>query len=242
MLKEIKKNNKLAFNFTIITFIIGTLLFYESLFRPINIILITLLISYLPFIIFFIIFLLSYHLKDNLKAIKNIKIVTKILTYLQVFYYFMAIFMITILMAINPVTNPKYYNFFVNSDELTKVFPKQIPDNVENVQFYYAPGVLQGSTDYVLNYIDENINLDKFNDLFKDKAIWIGYKEEYTEKRGLLSGAFSFTHIKYKNEDDFIIYLIEGECDDSGYCNHGNYLLVAINESTNEIIYESSSW
>lgn len=242
MLKEIKKNNKLAFNFVIINFIIGTLLFYEALFRQINIILITLLISYLPFIMFFIISLLSYHLKNNLKAIKVIKIITKILTYLQVFYYFMAIFMITILMAINPVTNPKYYKFFVNSDELTKVFPKQIPDNAENVQFYYAPGVLQGSTDYVLYYIDKNINLDRFNDLFKDKAIWIGHEKDYTEKRGLLTGIFSHTSIKYENKNDFIIYLIEGKCDDSGYCNHGNYLLVAINENTNEIIYESRSW
>ena len=238
MLKEIKKNNKLVFNFTIITFIIGTLLFYESLFRPINIILITLLLSYIPFIIFFIISLLSYHFKDNLKAIKIIKIVTKIFTYLQVFYYFMAIFMITILMAINPVTNPKYYNFFVNSNDLTKIFPKKIPDNVKNVQFYYAPGILQSSTDYVLYYIDENLDLNQF----KDKAIWVGYEKDYTENRGLLTGVFSHTPIEYENKNNFIIYLIEGECDDSGYCNHGNYLLAAINENTNEIIYESSSW
>ncbi len=242
MLKEIRNNNKLAFNFAIINFIIGTILFYETLFRPINIILITLLISYLPFIIFFIISLLSCHLKDNLKAIKVIKIITKILIYLQVFYYFMAIFIISILISLNPVTNPKYYKFFVNSDELTKVFPKQIPDNVKNVQFYYAPGVLQGSTDYVLYYIDENINLDKFNNYFKDKAIWIGHKKEYTEKKGLLTGTFSFTPIEYKNEDDFIIYLIKGECDDSGYCNHGKYLFAAINENTNEIIYKLSFW
>ena len=238
MLKKKKKNNKLAFIFVIINFIIGTLLFYEALFRSINIILITLLISYLPFIIFFIISLLSYHLKDNLKAIKVIKIITKILIYLQVFYYFMAIFIIAILMSLNPVTNPKYYKFFVNSDELTKVFPKQIPYNVKNVQFYYAPGVLQGSTDYVLYYIDENINLDNF----KEKATWIGTKDEYTEVNGLLSGAFSYTPIEYKNEDSFVIYLIEGNCDDSGYCNHGKYLFVAINENTNEIIYKLSFW
>ena len=238
MLKEIKKNNKLAFIFVIINFIIGTLLFYEALFRSINIILITLLISYLPFIIFFIISLLSCHLKDNLKAIKVIKIITKILTYLQVFYYFMAIFIIAILMSLNPVTNPKYYKFFVNSDELTKVFPKQIPKNVENVQFYYAPGVLQGSTDYVLYYIDENINLDNF----KEKATWIGTKDEYTKVNGILRGASTYTPIEYKNEDDFIIYLIKGECDDSGYCNHGKYLFAAINENTNEIIYKLSFW
>ena len=238
MLKETKKNNKLAFIFVIINFIIGTLLFYEALFRSINIILITLLISYLPFIIFFIISLLSCHLKDNLKAIKVIKIITKILIYLQVFYYFMAIFIIAILMSLNPVTNPKYYKFFVNSDELTKVFPKQIPKNVENVQFYYAPGVLQGGTDYVLYYIDENINLDNF----KEKATWIGTKDEYTEVNGLLSGAFSYTPIEYKNEDSFVIYLIEGNCDDSKYCNHGKYLFVAINENTNEIIYKLSFW
>lgn len=241
-IKEIKNNNKSSFYWSIINFIVGSLLFYDALFRPINVILLTLLLSYLPFILFFIITLLSYYLKDNLKMIKIIKIITKILTYLQFFYYFIAIFMIAILMSINPVTNPKYYNFFVYSNELNKIFPKKIPDNVKDIHFYYAPGILQGSTNYVLYYVDENMTSNNFNDTFEEKAIWIGYENDYTEKNGLLASAFYYTPIEYKNQNDFIIYLIDGSCDKSGYCNHGKYLFVAINENTNEIIYKLSLW
>ena len=83
---------------------------------------------------------------------------------------------------------------------------------------------------------------EKFDKEYKNKAIWIGHKEEYTEKEGLLSRVFTYTPSYYKNENDYIIYLIEGRCDDSGYCNHGDFLISAFNEKTNEVIFSSGEW
>ena len=83
---------------------------------------------------------------------------------------------------------------------------------------------------------------ENFDKEYKNKAIWIGHKEEYTEKEGLLSRVFTYTPSYYKNENDYIIYLIEGRCDDSGYCNHGDFLIAAFNEKTNEVIFSSGEW
>ena len=86
------------------------------------------------------------------------------------------------------------------------------------------------------------MNQEKIAKIYKNKAIWIGYKEEYTENKGLLTTSFAHTPSYYKNEFDYTIYLIEGNCDDSGYCNHGSFLLVAFNEKTKEIIFKSEQW
>lgn len=83
---------------------------------------------------------------------------------------------------------------------------------------------------------------EKFEKKYSNEAIWIGHKENYTEKKGLLSSAFAYTPAYYTNENDYIIYLIEGRCDDSGYCNHGNFMLTAFNEDTNEVVFRSEQW
>lgn len=91
-------------------------------------------------------------------------------------------------------------------------------------------------------YVDDQLDTKYFDDKYEQIAEWVGHKEEYEEKPGLLSGVFSMTPAEYKRENDFKIYLIRGECDDSGYCNHGRFLVVAVNENTKEVLYQCESW
>ena len=67
-------------------------------------------------------------------------------------------------------------------------------------------------------------------------------KKEYTEKSGLFAWAFSNTPVEYKIEDDYIIYIVNNHCDNSSYCNHGDFLFVAFNDNTIELIYKSKEW
>lgn len=160
----------------------------------------------------------------------------------MVFYYFIALFVCALLSVTNPVTDSKYYNHYVTGERLEKVFPEKIPSNAKNIEFYYAPGILQGGTNYSLYYIDDSITKEKFDKEYKNNAIWIGHKEEYTEKEGLLYGVFAYTPAYFENENDYIIFLIEGRCDDSGYCNHGDFLIAAFNEQTKEVVFRSEQW
>ena len=168
--------------------------------------------------------------------------ITGILTAVLIMYYFIALFICVIIAAVNPITNIKYYNDHVSGTRLLKVFPKEIPDNVENIQFYYAPGVLQGSTNYSLYYVDKNLTMKKFDKKYKDKAIWIGHIDEHIDLNVSLAGAFYHTPSNYKNEDDYIIYLVEGHCYKPDSCNHGDFLFAAYNEKTNEVIFRSEDW
>lgn len=35
---------------------------------------------------------------------------------------------------------------------------------------------------------------------------------------------------------------MDGDCDNSGYCNHGNYIIAAFNKKTHEVIFSSEQW
>lgn len=240
-IKEIFKYSKLSIIMCIITLLIG-IWFYSStaIGIPIKEKLIIFSASFIPFFIFLIITLLAYHFKEKYKKI--LKIISIIISLVLIFYYFIALFVCLLLSSTNPVTDSKYYNYYVTGERLEKVFPAKIPSNAKNIEFYYAPGILQGGTNYSLYYIDDSMTREKFDKKYKNKAIWIGYKEEYTEKEGLLTGAFVHTPAYYENEDDYIIYLIEGRCDDSGYCNHGDFLIAAFNEQTKEVVFCSEQW
>lgn len=236
------KKIRFQFIMSIITFIIGIFFSVGSVGIPLKSKFIILLVSFLPFIIFLIIMFIIFKFKNKRKVVSIFKTISIIITSILIFYYFIAIFIVGCLEAFNPITNPKYYNLYVSNSRLKKAFPKKVPDNVEKVKFYYAPGILQGGTSYSLYYIDKNMTTYKFDEKYNEKAVWSGHKNEYTEKNGLLTSVFLNTPANFKNEDDYIIYLIEGKCDDSGYCNHGDFLIAAYNEKTNEIIFRSEQW
>ena len=237
-IKEIFEDNKLSTLMSIITLVIGIWLYSSmAIGIPIKGRLIIFLVCFAPFFDFVINTILFY--KNHKKLLKTMSI---ILSLLLVFYYFIAIFVCGVIVFANPITNSKYYNYYVTGERLGKVFPAKIPDTAKNIEFYYNPGFLQAGTDYSLYYIDDSMTIEKFDKEYKSKAIWIGHKEEYTEKDGLLSGLFTYTPSNYENENDYIIYLIEGRCDDSGYCNHGDVLITAFNEKTNEVLFRSGQW
>ena len=147
-----------------------------------------------------------------------------------------------ILQSLNPVINPNYYNYYIQTSNLKEKFPNKIPNNAENIKFIHSIGIFQGGTIYSLYYIDNKMTDEIFMKKYKNKAIWIGHIDEYTDKKGLLSGVFNDTPAHDKNTNDYTIYLMDGDCDNSGYCNHGNYIIAAFNKKTYEVIFSSEQW
>ena len=230
-----------------ITLIIGSFLVYNSLGVSLKPQLIILLFSYLPLILFLINTVIVIKNKEKKKIVNIFTGLSIFLTCILIFYYFFVIFIIVLMQAMYGVSNPHFYKQYVSDSYLNEVFPQSIPINVSNIVFHYNPPFLQGSMIHYLYYADKNMTINKFDKKYKNKAIWIGHKNEYNEKQGLLtSDLVMFEEGAYNrrtsHENDFIIYLIKGKCDDSGYCNHGEYLLAAFNEKTKEVIYKSEIW
>lgn len=239
-IKKVFKCEKLTLVMCIITILIGIGIYTDTAIGiPIKENLIIFFISFFPFLIFSLIAKLSYKSPSKNKKYRTITI---ILSLILIFYYFVILFLSIFLAAINPVTNPKYYNYYVKGEKLEKVFPSKIPIEAKDINFYYAPGILQGGTMYSLYYVNNNITKEMFDKKYKSKAIWIGNIDEYKDKEGLLTGVFSYTPSYNKNENDYTIYLIEGRCDNSGYCNHGSFLIAAFNEKTSEVVFCSQDW
>lgn len=235
------KRTKLSFTMMCITFVISFFFLYFGIVEDIKWMCITMLIGSFPFIIYLIITLCVNKFYEK-KYVKNIyNIFTPIFTICVLIYYCVAIFVCLLIQVAHPVTNINKYKYVI-SDSLLTIFPKQIPQNVNNKFFYYQPGVLQGGTTIILYYVDNSLNQDSIYDKYVDNSKWIGYLSDYIDSENLLADVFYNAPIEKENEKDFKIFLIDGSCDNSGYCNHGNYLIVAINEQTREILYKSKTW
>ncbi len=234
-LKNILKYCKLPFIMSVISLLIGLSLFFEvAIGIPLKEQLLVFVIVFIPFFTFAFMTFLIYKYKEK----KFLKVITVLLVLTSFFYFLIETTLCALIAMDNPITNPIYYRYYVNDKYLKQAFPKKIPKNAKEVDFYYSLGFLQAGTVYSLYYIDEDMTLDKFDSMYRDKAKWIGYKEEYTEN-GCLSSAFSRAH---GTENDYLIYMIEGKCDDSGYCNHGSYLIAAFNQDTKEVVFSSEQW
>lgn len=232
---------------SIITFLIGSFFVYDTIGVPLKAELKIMLASYLPTLLFILNTVLMYKFQSNKKVITTFHILTIILTCVLFIYYFIAMFIIVAIQVVNGVSNPFFYKHYVSGTHLTKVFPENIPKNVTDVQFHYNPQLLQGGMIHYLYYVDENMTSDKFDKKYKSKAIWVGHKDEYNDKKGLLSGNLLMDsegsyYKRQEHESDFVIYLVEGRCDDSGYCNHGEFLYAAFNDKTKEVIYRAEHW
>lgn len=236
------------FIMTIVTLFIGILFFIMTKGEPIIMRSITGFFAFLPAIVFFVILIVSYF-KCKTKESKDVILgLCSILTFLLLVYYISYIFIVAFVEAEHPITDIHSYKEKVNGSRLLKAFPKEIPDDVENIKFKYSPGVLQAGTDISLYYVDKNMTLEKFDEVYKSKAIWIGHINDYNNRPdkqsspGIQSGLLLNDAATYENANDFVIYLIESYCDNSGYCNHASFLFAAYNEKTNEIIYASEEW
>ena len=251
MKKEQEKISSEKFKFplimSIITFAIGSFLVYDTIGVPLVAELEIMLASYLPTLLFILNTILMYKFNNNKKVVITFHVLSILITCGLLIYYFIAMFIIVLIQAINGVSNPIFYRHYISGTNLTKVFPNSIPRNVTDVEFHYNPPFLQGGEIHYLYYVDKNMTSDKFDKKYKSKAVWIGHKDEYNEKKGLLSSNLLMSsegsyYERQEHESDFIIYLLEGRCDDSGYCNHGEFLYAAFNEKTKEVIYKAEQW
>lgn len=211
---------------------------YTSEWDPIWIRIITFLFALSP--IGFFGGMIFLYIRADKKVLKFSTIgITIVSFFISLIYWFFGFMILGIYEFANPITSLDKYSSIVKSFGFTDIFPKKISNSWNNVNFYYQPGFLQGATTILLYYTDASVDNYEFNNKYKDKAKWVGLKSDY-EGKSLTSS--EFYPFEIENEDNFKIYLIDEDCDDTSWCNHGYYLLVGINEETKEVIYAKSSW
>lgn len=203
---------------------------------------IIIILGSLPFLSYLTLTIIINKYFDNKKIRIIIKVCSKILLFLSLFMHIFTLFKGAILEYEHPEINIKHYSKFIKDYNLTEYFPSYIPESAKNTKFVLEPGFLQGGTTISLYYIDEKFDIKNYDNLYREKAEWMGQYNDYSEKYGLLNDLFNDNLINYIDKDNFSVYLFNSKCDDSGYCNHGIYSLLAINENTKEVLYEYQNW
>lgn len=201
----------------------------------------TLLVLIIPVVVFGIALYRKYKFINNERAKSNINWFTTFALLLLPVYYLFTLFFLSIEFVTTDVTNYKYYKDFMYKD-LYEVFPKKIPKDAENISFFHRDPFLQGGGINALSYKDKSLTASIVDEKYKSKSIWIGnYQNEEIPEAVNEDHLFSNLSIDGKI-DNFTIYVYEARCDDSGWCNHGEYMLVAYNDITKEIIYKEENW
>lgn len=189
---------------------------------------------FIPVAVFFVLTFFTYKgkIRESLSSF-----IALVLFLVGNVYYFMMVFSIVIDQIENPITNIRYYETFRHDD-----FPKTIPKGAENERMFYHPGLLQGGSVVGVYFkIDNEAVIKEYISKYEKIAKYtsLNYKPDN------ITGyePYKLACSPYEElPEDFIIYYLEQRCDDSGYCNHGEYTIVAINDATNEIICENSNW
>lgn len=234
------KKSKIPFVFLIISIIIFVILLPSViLIGNLKQFLIYLFWTILPAIIY-----LKLVIEDNAHKKEGVSLITAGISILVLPIYYLVI-LVLIVLNINyyPVQHPLKYKLIYNmyNNEVKEIFPSTIPDSASNIRIIYHPKLLQGGEKFSLYFIDDDQNINEYIKIYEKRAIWIGsINDDYDDSKISLP---SYLNNNDEIEDEnFTIYLISNRCDDSDYCNHGRYLVVAINNDTNEIVFEIEHW
>lgn len=224
------KNSIFLLILTIITFLVGIYFNNSSEGRSLLVRLIILLLGSIPFI--FSIFAIAFYYKKP-KVFEDIveHILVKIGLISCIFiYYLIAGFFCIIIEVACPVTDINSYKKIVY-DDLLEYFPKDIPQNAVNAQFYFSPAFLQAGEYLHLYYVDETMTSKLFVEKYHDKAILASDEK--------LHSMMSSPLLEKRDDlNDFIIYIIKNESKDQSYPYPPEFILVAFNEKTKELFYK----
>lgn len=201
----------------------------------------------IPPIIFGIALYRKYKFSNIKKTKSTINWFTTIITILLPIYYIATAFILLMTLLGKDITDYHYYKRFTSNNQYI-AFPKKIPKSAENINYYYKLPFLQGGETNLLYYKDNTLTKEKVNKMFS-KAIWIGaIKEDDRIDYILESNTPTMDEVFYNTNriegylEDFTLYVFDASCDESGYCNHGNFLIAAYNDNTKEILYRYENW
>lgn len=230
-LKQIFLNSKFSFILGIINLIIFLILIsFIDEFHT-NYILIIILGILPSFFYFLIVFLANkFSAQYRRKRIVNLIAIFSIIPYLIYLFFWTCFLFITI--AMTPEVKLSSYKHYAILD----YFPEQIPENYIDASYYHTYRFLQGGEKFILYLKLDSVSIEQYDSVFKEKNIE-PHKNIPKEK--------FYENTPYSDKslnNNFHIYYLETNCDNSGYCNHGFDKHVVINNKTNEIIFYYQSW
>ena len=121
-------------------------------------------------------------------------------------------------------------------------FPKEIPVNTQNIEFFYSPAFLQGGEHMFLKYEISSQYIEQLAEEYSSIAQWSGPSDNLTiQNYGIDDRSFYF--IGYDQlPEGFTVYVLDSEPYKTGDWNHGYSYGLAVSTSQGIVIYFSLTW
>lgn len=155
-------------------------------------------------------------------------------------YLFFVIIFADYILAVDGVNNIKNYNKVCSLYKI-KICPNKISKTAKKVYFHYNAPFFQGGEKFNLFFQTDTTEIQNYKKKYENNSKWIN-------NYNLLNNDYYFLKNR-KNEELFQgdienikVYFLDGRCDNSGYCNHGEYNAIFINEKNNSIMFNYEKW
>ncbi len=139
-------------------------------------------------------------------------------------------FLLALWTATTTTTDIRYYSRAydqIDDEEgVAGVFPRTIPEDAEDISFYYYPRFLQGGEVLELSYVITTEKRAEWEQRLAGKAGWIGSDREWREANHRTGGTDATRYQLYWD----------------GGSNHGEISYVLIEKETNRITFYYSEW
>ncbi|MDH4201874.1 MAG: hypothetical protein OEV87_03185 [Phycisphaerae bacterium] len=173
--------------------------------------------------------------KVILKGLVTLFIIICILIVIFFAYTFVRMY-IGIKKANTPITDIQQYSKIIEewksfSPEIVSHFPKEIPPEATNVDFYYFPGFLQSGSRIELRFQAEKVEIDAYYENFKEFTTKSWHGDTWVHRRPRGEGDSEIIELS----KDFEIMQFDENPDDLP--EHSKEHGVAISKEKNEIIF-----
>ncbi|MEA5135229.1 MAG: hypothetical protein VB035_03730 [Candidatus Fimivivens sp.] len=130
-----------------------------------------------------------------------------------------------------------------SEDVLESYFPEKVPENAEEVYFYYRPAFLQGGEDLALKFKTTPEALEGYAQKFSEMAEWVGKEgDPKADEHGVFGGTVDFFDRSYNWHYNATVYVLSSRSYKPDDWNHGERYLVAIKEKNCEVLFLASRW
>lgn len=146
------------------------------------------------------------------------------------------------------ITDTAYYDRVIQSLErapgqLGQYFPDEIPQEAENVQFFYRPPFIQGGGTVALKFDAQPEQMRGYVDQLTHTAVWRGKATDTKAGQfGISDSTFRLSQMQYELPADNTIYVLFSRSSPQGDWHHGTQTLATINQEETEILFLIQQW
>lgn len=182
----------------------------------------------IPFAVLLILTICAYFGKVRKEAAAGI---TAVLSFVFIASAFVLLMFLSFTEGTRAVEDPAYYERALTRSSVQNctdgnelLLPQNIPDNAEDVVFYYTPQVLQGGEIFFISFKTDDRALDAYENELTQYALWSGtYEQAISADMNILyphtlRGQFDYG----KLPDSYVLYLLTASPEQTGQeHNHG---------------------